>query len=146
MLFVDGSAVQGGGRNYLSHYVRVEVAKMKTTRLSDPIYLAREDRAHAVTFSSSTDPEVVVTHPAMPGLELHIPKGAVIRTPDGKIVTPPIRSIAPRDCSFISAVDMYLSDTIPLVLSRTYRQNDPVSNFVSSVITTPYAAVEGGRW
>jgi RHS repeat-associated protein len=63
------------------------VAKGKTTRIGEPIYLAREDRAHAVSFTSPADREVVVTNPAIPGLELHIPKGAVIRTPDGKIVT-----------------------------------------------------------
>ena len=87
VLFVDGSQVQRGGRTYLSHYLHVRVEKGKTTRLGDAIYLAREDRANAVSFPSPTDRDVVVTNPAIPGLELHIPKGAVLRTPDGKIVT-----------------------------------------------------------
>jgi len=86
-LFVDGATAQRGGRRYLSHYLQVEVSAGLTRQLDPPIYLARRSNTHEITFASPTTSEVVLTHPAIPGLELHVPKGAVLRTPDGKIVT-----------------------------------------------------------
>jgi hypothetical protein len=86
-LSVEGNNVAIGGRRYLTHFLRVELSEGKTTKLVEPIYLAREDNAHSATFASPTDREIVLTHPSIPGLELHVPKGVVLRSPDGKIVT-----------------------------------------------------------
>ncbi len=44
------------------------------------------DTAHAVTISSPTASDIVVTTPALPGLELHIPAGTVINDHEGKVV------------------------------------------------------------
>ncbi len=45
------------------------------------------DSATEVSVSSPADREIVLTHRAIPGLEVHIPKGTVLREYDGKIVT-----------------------------------------------------------
>lgn len=84
---VDGSAVTSGGRRYATHFIRIEVAAKRTTVLDQPIYLARLNPANDIAIPSPADRDLVLTHPDIPGLELHIPKGAVLRTRDGRIVT-----------------------------------------------------------
>lgn len=86
-LTVDGSRSASSGRHYTTHYIQVDVAAGKTTTMADTIYLARLNPANEVVISSPAAQEIVVTHPGIPGMELHIPKGAVIRTREGKIVT-----------------------------------------------------------
>jgi hypothetical protein len=54
------------------------------------IWLPRTDRAHAVSVPSPATAETVVTTPHIPGLELHIPPGAVIRDRDGQ----PVREVS----------------------------------------------------
>jgi len=84
---VDGTAVFSSGRHYTEHFIQVEASSGRVTTLAAPIYLPRVDPATEVAISSPADHEIVLTHPAMPGLEVHIPKGAVIREQGGKIVT-----------------------------------------------------------
>ena len=86
-LKVDGTAVSNNGWHYTQHFLRVEVQQGKTTSVPNPIYLPRVDPSTEVSVSSPAAQEVVLTHPAIPGLEVHIPKGAVLREFDGKIVT-----------------------------------------------------------
>ena len=86
-LTVDGTAVVINGRHYTKHFIRVEVKAGKTTAVPNPIYLPRVDPATEVTISSPAAKELVLTHPGIPGLEVHIPKGVVLREYDGKIVT-----------------------------------------------------------
>ena len=85
-LKVDGRAVLGGGRHYAVHYLAVDVVAGQTTPLANAIYLSRIDPATEVGIDSPARREVVLTHPAIPGLEIHVPKGAVIRDQDGKVV------------------------------------------------------------
>jgi len=84
---VDGTEVVSSGRHYTKHYIEVDVKDGVTTTLANPIYLPRVDPAQEITISSPADHEIVLTHPSIPGLEVHIPKGAVLREYDGKIVT-----------------------------------------------------------
>jgi len=86
-LKVDGTAVIVHGRHYTKHFIRVTLGKGITTAINDPIYLPRIDPTTEVAISSPAAHEVVLTHPAIPGLEVHIPKGVVLREYDGKIVT-----------------------------------------------------------
>jgi len=48
--------------------------------------MPRIDTAHAVTIPSPATDETVVTTPLIPGLELHLAKGTVIRGEDGEVV------------------------------------------------------------
>jgi len=86
-LKVDGTGVVVNGRHYTKHFIRVKLEQGTTTAISDPIYLPRVDPSSEVTISSPATQEMVLTHPAIPGLEVHIPKGVVLREYDGKIVT-----------------------------------------------------------
>jgi RHS repeat-associated protein len=86
-LKVDGTAVVNNGRHYTAHYLFAMARQGTTNVLPYPIYLLRVDPASEVSISSPADHDIVLTHPSMPGLEVRIPKGAVIRDPDGKIVT-----------------------------------------------------------
>jgi RHS repeat-associated protein len=86
-LEVDGTSVWMNGRHYTKHFIRVQVMAGETTAIPDPIYLPRVDPATEVTISSPATKEIILTHPSIPGLEVHIPKGVVLREYDGKIVT-----------------------------------------------------------
>jgi len=87
LLKVDGRGVWINGRHYTEHFLSVKIAHGQQTTLDSAIYLPRVDPASEVSISSPADHEIVLTHPAIPGLEVHIPKGAVLRERDGKIVT-----------------------------------------------------------
>jgi RHS repeat-associated protein len=84
---VDGTAVTVDSRHYTQHFIRVELIAGSTVAIPNPVYLPRVDPATEVTISSPAAQETVLTHPGIPGLEVHIPKGAVLREFDGKIVT-----------------------------------------------------------
>jgi len=85
-LKVDGTVVQSAGRHYTKHFLEVKVVAGQTAAIPATIYLPRVDPASEVSISSPADREIVLTHPAIPGLEVRIPKGAVLREYDGKIV------------------------------------------------------------
>lgn len=67
--------------------VRVETPAGKTTVLPYRNWLPRIDHAHDVQIPSPTTSEVVLTTPAIPGFEVRIPPGVVIRDVDGHVVT-----------------------------------------------------------
>ena len=71
----------------MAPFIQVSVNAGKTTTLSAPVFLPRVDPATEVAISSPADHEIVLRHAAIPGLEVHVPKGVVLRTYDGKIVT-----------------------------------------------------------
>jgi RHS repeat-associated protein len=75
-----------GGDTHGVFEVGVDVVAARTTVLPYTIWLPRIDLVHAVTIPSPTLEEVVVTTPLIPGLELHIPPGTVIRDHAGKVV------------------------------------------------------------
>lgn len=86
-LKIDGTTVRSRGRHYTQHFIEVNLEQGKTTSLPDSIYLPRVNPAMEFSISSPADKELVLTHPDIPGLEVHIPKGAVLRQYDGKVVT-----------------------------------------------------------
>jgi RHS repeat-associated protein len=86
-LLVDGTALTRGGWHYTKHYIRVEVSAAHTTVLPQSVYLSRIDPATEVSISSPAAQEIVLTHPAIPGLEVHIPRGTVLREYGGQVVT-----------------------------------------------------------
>jgi YD repeat-containing protein len=58
----------------------------RTTPLAFTIWMPRIDTPHAVTIPSPTTADTVVTTPRIPGLELRLPRGTVIRDHDGQVV------------------------------------------------------------
>lgn len=87
-LLIDGRSANRPGQTYGLFEQRVVVPAVGTTNsLGYTAWMPRLDTASSVQLSSPTTNEVVVTTPKIPGLELHIPKGTVIRDRAGNIVT-----------------------------------------------------------
>ncbi|GGK81462.1 hypothetical protein GCM10012284_14360 [Mangrovihabitans endophyticus] len=76
-----------GGAAYGRYDIGVDLTAGKTTVLPYPVWLSQLDSAHAVSFPSPTTREVVLTTPAIPGLEVRLPAGTVVRDVDGAVVT-----------------------------------------------------------
>lgn len=86
-LVIDGSTASRSGRIYGLFEALVGIEAGKTTVLPYTIWLSQINTQHAVSLASPTPREVVVTSPHIPGLELRIPPGAVLRDRAGRIVT-----------------------------------------------------------
>ena len=84
---VDGTGVAREGRHYTQHFIAAATRTGETTALPAVVYLSRVDPATEVAISSPASHDIVLTHPAIPGLEVRIPKGAVIRDQSGRVVT-----------------------------------------------------------
>jgi hypothetical protein len=87
VLTIDGASVRRGQARYGLYQVRVAVKEHETNRLGYTIWSPVLDPQGDVTLHSPTAGETVVTTPRIPGLELRIPAGTVIRDRNGKIVT-----------------------------------------------------------
>lgn len=78
-LAIDGSTASRGKKTYGFYEARVRMQAGMTTMLPFTIWSPMLDMAHAVTIASPTTAETVVKSPLVPGLELHLPAGTVIR-------------------------------------------------------------------
>ncbi|MGC4062293.1 MAG: RHS repeat-associated core domain-containing protein [Aquabacterium sp.] len=87
VLQIDGQAASNETSKYGFFQVRVNLKAGQTTALNYTVWMPRMDPAGYVTLPSPTTSEVVVSSARIPGLELRIPAGTVIRDRDGKIVT-----------------------------------------------------------
>lgn len=85
-LAIDGATANRGRRTYGFYEARITLKAGVTTALPFTIWSPVLDTAHTITIASPTTTETVVTTPTMPGLELHLPAGTVIRDEAGKIV------------------------------------------------------------
>ncbi|HEX3480237.1 MAG TPA: Ig-like domain-containing protein, partial [Kofleriaceae bacterium] len=86
-LEIDGETANRPDAHYGYYAARVDLEPGTTTVLPYVIWMPRLDPAGTVHISAPTTVETVVTSPRIPGLELHIPAGTVIRDRQGKIVT-----------------------------------------------------------
>lgn len=84
---VDARTASRPGAVYGLFEARVEILKDVTTVLPFTLWMPKLDTAHRVALPSPTTQEVVVTTPRIPGLEVHIPPGSVLRDDDGNIAT-----------------------------------------------------------
>jgi RHS repeat-associated protein len=87
VLRVDGASANSATRKFGLFDIGVDTAAKHTTVLPYPIWMSTLDTSHTVRFASPAATEVVVRTPAIPGLEVHLPKGAVVRDVYGKPVT-----------------------------------------------------------
>ena len=85
-VFVDGASANGAGREYGQFIAGVEVKAGDITRLSYAMYVPRIRAQDWTNISSPAIQDLVISHPDVPGLEVRIAKGTVIRGRDGKIV------------------------------------------------------------
>jgi RHS repeat-associated protein len=86
-LEIDGETANRPGAQYGYYAARVEVKPQQTTVVPYTIWMPRLDPAGIVGIAAPTTAEIVVSSPRIPGLELHIPAGTVVRDRHGGIVT-----------------------------------------------------------
>jgi RHS repeat-associated protein len=86
-LLIDGTTASGPGRSFGSYEVGVEVIEDQTFVLPYTIWMTRLDTQHAVSFPSPTKRDMVLTTPKIPGFEVRLPKGSVVKDHNDKVVT-----------------------------------------------------------
>lgn len=86
-LYVDGSTANSAQAEYGQFVVGVRVAQSKLTELNYLLHLPRITARDKIKIASPLKQEMRIGHPDMPGLELRIPAGAVIRDRKGRLVT-----------------------------------------------------------
>ncbi len=86
-MIIDGRTANTQERKYGIFITRIDVNEGETNVLPFTIWMTRLDMKHAIHLPSPTTTEIVVTTPKIPGLEIHIPAGTVIRDIDGNLVT-----------------------------------------------------------
>jgi len=87
VLRVNGATANSDATKFGLFDIGADLTAGQTTVLPYPVWMSALDTANNVKFTSPTDREVVLTTPAIPGLEVRLPKGAVIRDVGGKVVT-----------------------------------------------------------
>ncbi|WP_372410409.1 RHS repeat-associated core domain-containing protein [Streptomyces luteireticuli] len=86
-LVVDGSTANTKDREYGVFHIRVRPKDRKIVELGFPVWMTPLDTAHTVSFAAPAERDVVLKTPKIPGLEVRIPKGSVVRDGTGKPVT-----------------------------------------------------------
>ena len=87
VMVIDGRSANRPRTTYGMFRAGVEITSAKTNVLPFTIWMPKLDMAHAVEIPSPNQEEIVITNPLIPGLELHLPAGTVIRDLDGQAVT-----------------------------------------------------------
>ncbi|MFG6688993.1 RHS repeat-associated core domain-containing protein [Burkholderia pseudomallei] len=86
-VFVDGGSASHGDVNYGRFVVGADVKAKAISHMPFVMYLPRILPRDEIALPTPTTREVVLTHPDMPGLELHVPAGAVFKDRNGKVLT-----------------------------------------------------------
>ncbi|MFP3757693.1 RHS repeat-associated core domain-containing protein [Cupriavidus sp. SIMBA_020] len=86
ILVIDGDTANRGDRHYGRYEYGVKIEEGHTTQLPFVIWMSRLN-PRTVKLASPTATETIVTNPQIPGMELRIPAGMVVRDAQGKIVT-----------------------------------------------------------
>lgn len=87
VLRVDGASANTKETRFGLHDIGVDITARRTTVLPYPVWLTALDTAHVVRFPSPTTDLTTITTPAIPGLQVQLPAGAVVRDAHGKAVT-----------------------------------------------------------
>jgi RHS repeat-associated protein len=85
-LYVDGTTANSPGAEYGQFVVGVDIEAGKLTQLPYTMYLPRITSRDKVKIASPLAHDVVLTHPDMPGLQVQVPAGTVIRDRKGRLV------------------------------------------------------------
>ena len=84
VLTIQGHTASQPGKTYGTFDVLVDVVAGKTTVLPYTIWLPVLDEHNKARLSIPTARETAVTTPRVPGMEVRVPSGAVLRMPSGK--------------------------------------------------------------
>ncbi len=86
VLVVDGAPAARGGQRFGTFEVGVDLVAHRTTDLDYTLWMTALDPAGDHRIASPTGHETVITTPRIPGLEVRLPAGTVIRDAGGKVV------------------------------------------------------------
>jgi len=86
VMMIDGASASRAGITYGIFQDGVDVQPGITDVLRYTIWMTPINTQHAISIPSPTTSETVITSPVIPGLELHLPQGSVIRDLKGNIV------------------------------------------------------------
>ncbi|MFI6567073.1 RHS repeat-associated core domain-containing protein [Streptomyces sp. NPDC050534] len=86
-LTVDGTSANTAKRSYGRYDIRIHPVAGHSTDLGFPVWMSPLDTKHTVTFDAPAKSDVTLTTPDIPGLEVRLPKGSVVRDEHGKPVT-----------------------------------------------------------
>jgi len=86
VLLIDGGTASTPSRRFGIFQVSVNIIAGRTVPLSYTIWLTKLDMAHASTIPSPTSRQTVLTTPEIPGFEVILPAGTVVRDLQGRIV------------------------------------------------------------
>ncbi len=84
---VDGASANRNDEEYGDFLVSVDVQSGVANALPFNMYVPRIAPIDKLTITAPTATETILTHPAIPGLEIHIPPHTVFRDRDGHILT-----------------------------------------------------------
>ncbi|GID93187.1 hypothetical protein Adi01nite_25990 [Amorphoplanes digitatis] len=85
-LVVDGAAAGTGTDRYGIFEIKVTARSGHTTVLPYTVWMQRLDTEHMVRVGAPLAEDLVLTTPKIPGLEVRIPAGSVIRDRNGEVV------------------------------------------------------------
>ncbi len=86
-LVVDGASANTKQRQYGRFDIRITPKAGTSVDVGFPVWMTPLDTRHTVKFAAPAKTEVVLKTPRIPGLEVRIPKGSVVRDEQGKPVT-----------------------------------------------------------
>ena len=86
-LAVDGSSANTRDRQYGKFFIKATIEAGEWTRMPHAIFVARIRDRDWSNITAPARQDILLTHPEIPGLEVHIPRGAVLRDREGKILT-----------------------------------------------------------
>jgi RHS repeat-associated protein len=86
VLVIDGASADGKGQRYGYFTTGVDLVKGKVDPLEYTIWMTPLERAGNSTVQSPLKHETVLTNPHIPGLEVRIPAGTVIRGVNGAVI------------------------------------------------------------
>ncbi|MFE9889078.1 RHS repeat-associated core domain-containing protein [Streptomyces scopuliridis] len=86
-LVVEGASANTERRQYGRFDIRIRPRAGRAVDLGFPVWMTPLDTKHTVRFAAPAKTEVVLKTPKIPGLEVRIPKGSVVRDEKGRPVT-----------------------------------------------------------
>lgn len=86
-IVVDGATASQSGARYGLFRIKVDVRVGRTTALPATVWMPRLDTKHTTRIAAPTTSETILTTPEIPGLQVRIPAGSVVRDLKGKVVT-----------------------------------------------------------
>ena len=86
-VFVDGRTASHGDLRYGRFLVGADIQAKTIGHMPFVMYLPRVLSRDEIALPSPTDREVVLSHPDLPGLELHVPAGTVFKDREGHVLS-----------------------------------------------------------